>query len=95
MKKQELIAAVHQRANENRKVNKADTEAVVEALFSTIKQAFVDGEEVRVVGFGVFSTHMTKERSGRNPNTGEALVIPAHKEVRFKAASVIKDAINA
>ena len=50
--------------------------------------------EVRVVGFGTFSTAQRKATTGRNPRTGEAIQIPASTQPKFKAGKGLKDAVN-
>ena len=51
-------------------------------------------QEVRLVGFGTFSTSKRKAGKGRNPRTGEEIKIPASTTVRFKAGKGLKDAVN-
>ncbi|MEE3000080.1 MAG: HU family DNA-binding protein, partial [Pseudomonadota bacterium] len=50
--------------------------------------------EVRVVGFGTFSTSQRKATTGRNPRTGEAIHIPASTQPKFKAGKGLKEAVN-
>ena len=80
MNKAELVAAIAEKAL------KAFEEVVTETLAA-------DGK-VQLVGFGTFDVAERAAREGRNPQTGEAMPIPASKAPRFKAGKALKDAIN-
>ena len=90
MNKAELINAVAAAAD----VSKKDAEAVIVATVDAITQALSEGERVQLVGFGSFEVKARAERLGRNPQTGEAVAIPASKSPVFKAAKSLKDAVN-
>ena len=51
------------------------------------------GEEVRLVGFGVFEARSRKVKEGRNPKTGEVVIIPAKTVPVFKAGNTFKEAV--
>lgn len=63
----------------------AGTKAIVDDLFDLIGTTIGKGEKVSILGFGTFGIVEKQARSGRNPQTGEAMTIPAHKAVKFKA----------
>ena len=67
---------------------------VLEAAFGFISDTLAGGDRVQVAGFGTFNISERAERQGRNPQTGEAMTIPASKGVRFKAGKQLKDAVN-
>ncbi|QTD57289.1 HU family DNA-binding protein [Parasphingorhabdus cellanae] len=90
MNKQELVDQVSEQSG----LSKTDAGKTVDALVDTISGALKKGEEVRLVGFGTFSTSKRKASTGRNPQTGEAIKIPASTQARFKAGKGLKDAIN-
>lgn len=92
MKQSEFFAAVENRlADEEReRRSHADVERAIRATFDVIKEAMVNGDEVRVSGFGTFCTRNTKERQGRNPSTGEAITIPASRVVRLSVSDGFK-----
>lgn len=92
MKQSEFFAAVENRlADEEReRRSHADVERAIRATFDVIKEAMVNGDEVRVSGFGTFCTRNTKERQGRNPATGEAITIPASRVVRLSVSDGFK-----
>ena len=67
---------------------------LVEALFNIIKQTLESGEAVLISGFGKWSVRAKRERRGRNPQTGEALMLAPRKVVSFKGSSVFKHKLN-
>jgi len=87
MNKNELIAAVAERAN----LTKKDSEAAVSAMLEVITDALCDGDKVQLVGFGSFEVKKREARVGRNPKTKEAIEIPATKVPVFKAGKLLKD----
>ena len=89
MNKNELIAAVAERAN----LTKKDSEAAVSAMLEVITDALCDGDKVQLVGFGSFEVKKREARVGRNPKTKEAIEIPATKVPVFKAGKLLKDSI--
>ena len=90
MNKAELIDAVAGKAD----LSKADATDAVDAVLSCITSALKAGDQVALVGFGTFSVKHREERTGRNPRTGEPLVIPATNQPTFKAGKALKDAVN-
>jgi len=71
-------------------LNKRESKDFVESYFSTISDTLITGEEVKLTGFGNFSLRDKKERTGRNPKTGEEAVIHARRVVTFKAGQKLK-----
>ncbi len=90
MNKQDLIAAVADAAS----LSKNDATAAVDATLDVITETLAGGGEVRLVGFGTFSTSQRAASTGRNPRTGEAIQIPASTQAKFKAGKAMKDAVN-
>lgn len=92
MNKAELIEKVAEKA----KISRKDASLAVDAIFSSIEEALVAGDNVRLIGFGTFETRERKARMGRNPqNPGEMVEIPAAKAPAFKAGKALKDVVNA
>ena len=89
MNKSELISDVASKAN----MTKKDVEKVMSALFSSIEEALKNQEKVQLVGFGTFEVRDRKARTGRNPQTGEEIKIPASRVPAFKAGKTLKDAV--
>ncbi|ACL18204.1 nucleoid protein Hbs [Desulfitobacterium sp. LBE] len=90
MNKADLVAAVAEKAE----VSKKDAEKAVNAVFASIEEALAKNEKVQLVGFGTFEVKDRAERTGRNPQTKEAIVIPASKVPGFKAGKALKDAVQ-
>jgi DNA-binding protein HU-beta len=90
MNKQDLIAAVAEKTD----LPKAKAGDVIDEVIDAITKALKKKQEVRLVGFGTFSTSKRKAGKGRNPRTGEEIKIPATTTVRFKAGKQLKDAVN-
>ena len=72
-----------------------DIGVVIDATIETIKETLANGEKIQLVGFGTFEVSERAERMGRNPKTGEEIVIPASKSPKFKAGKAFKDEVNA
>lgn len=91
MNKSDLVATVATAAG----LAKADADKAVDGVFDAITAALKDGDEVRLVGFGVFSVSERAAKEGRNPRTGEKIAIAASKQPKFSAGKGLKDAVNA
>ena len=75
------------------KITKAQAKALVDGVFTAIRDAAVKGEEVSLPGFGKFKVQDKPARTGRNPRTGEAVNIVATKKLAFQPAKALKDAL--
>jgi len=90
MNKTQLIEAVAAKAE----IKKKDAEVAVNAVIAAIEDALKAGDKVQLVGFGTFEVKERGARTGRNPQTGEAIEIAASKHPAFTAGKAFKDAIN-
>lgn len=90
MNKADLVAAVAEKVE----VSKKDAEKAVNAVFASIEEALAKNDKVQLVGFGTFEVKDRAERTGRNPQTKETIVIPASKVPGFKAGKALKDAVQ-
>ena len=90
MNKTELVANVAEKAG----LTKKDAEKEVNALFSSIEEALVKKDKVQMIGFGTFEVKARAARTGRNPQTGDEIKIPASKNPVFKAGKALKEAVN-
>ena len=61
---------------------------------SSVMSALGEGNEVSLIGFGNFSVSKVTARTGRNPQTGAVVQIPAYNQPRFKVGKKMKDAVN-
>lgn len=86
MNKSQLISAVA----EQTAVSKNDVKKVFDSLFELAEKQLQDGDKVVISGFGVFSTAQVSERAGRNPRTGEKVLIPSRRVVRFRSSMDIE-----
>lgn len=91
MNKAELIEKVAEGAGLSKADAKRALDAFIDATTGELKKK--DGR-VSLVGFGSFSVSKRAARSGRNPQTGASIKIPAKNVVRFKAGSDLSDAVN-
>ncbi len=74
---------------------KKDSEEAINAVVKVITNALVAGEKLSIVGFGTFEVVERAVREGRNPQTGESLMIKACKTPKFKPGKAFKELINA
>ena len=90
MNKSELIAKIAEKSGLNQK----DAGKALDGLTQAVSDALANGEDVTLVGFGTFSVKERAARTGRNPQTGEEIQIPAKKAPIFKAGKAFKDAVK-
>lgn len=90
MNKSELITAAADAAE----MSKTDMGKALDALIETITDAVASGDKVSVSGFGNFERRERASRTGRNPQTGEEITVPASKSPAFKPGKAFKDAVN-
>jgi DNA-binding protein HU-beta len=90
MNKAELIDIVATKAD----TSKVAAATVVAAAIEAISDALAKGESVQFIGFGTFSVQDRQARTGRNPQTGKEMKIPAKKVVRFKPGAALSAAAN-
>lgn len=83
----EAIAAEHG-------LTKTDARTYVDAVFTAIANAAVNGNEVSLNGFGKFKIKDSPAREGRNPSTGQTIQIAASKKLTFTPAKAVKDQLN-
>lgn len=95
MNKAELIKVVAEKAE----FAKPDAEKAVKAVFEAIFETLQNGTDVKIAGFGNFKVAVSParaEREGRNPSTGEKMIIkakPESKKVKFAPAKPLKEAV--
>ncbi|GAB7387208.1 HU family DNA-binding protein [Bacillaceae bacterium] len=75
-------------------LSKKDVETVVNGFLEEITAALAAGDKVQFVGFGTFETRTRASRTGRNPQTGETIVIPEAKVPAFRAGNKLKEAVK-
>jgi DNA-binding protein HU-beta len=88
--KAELIDEVSAKAG----LGRAETERTLGAFFEVVVAKAKSGEKVAWPGFGSFSTVHRKARTGRNPQTGAAMDVPASTAMKFSQSSALKSHLN-
>jgi integration host factor subunit alpha len=73
---------------------KTQSSQLVDTLFEIIRETLESGEDVLISGFGKFTVRKKQERRGRNPKTGDALILAARKVVTFQHARALKKKLN-
>ena len=86
MNKTELVAAIAEKTG----LTKKDAEGAVKAFTDTVAEQLKAGDKIQLVGFGTFEVAERAARTGKNPQTGEAINIPASKAPKFKAGKALK-----
>jgi DNA-binding protein HU-beta len=94
MNKTDLVATLAERAS----LNKVDAAKLVDTLFDPssgiIAQTLKQGQKVQISGFGTFESRRRKGRTGRNPRTGEEIMIPPSTTASFRAGKALKDTVG-
>ncbi len=90
MTKAELVEFIAEKAD----LTKADANRALDAMMEGITKGLKSDGKVTLVGFGTFTAKKRDARTGRNPQTGEAVKIAARVVPGFKAGSKLKDALN-
>jgi len=75
-------------------ISKTQSSALVESFFESIKGTLESGENIMISGFGKFSVQNKNERRGRNPQTGESIMIEPRKVVTFTCSGKLRDKMN-
>jgi DNA-binding protein HU-beta len=88
--KADLVNAIAEKAG----LSKVDAEKALKAFTEAVTKTLKKGDKVALVGFGTFSVGKRAARTGKNPQTGKAIKIPAAKVPKFKAGKALKDTVN-
>ena len=73
---------------------KNHSSVIVETLLEIMKKSLESGDDVLISGFGKFCVKDKKERKGRNPSTGEKMILEPRRVVTFKCSGRLRDRIN-
>lgn len=90
MNRNQLVSNIAEKSG----LTKKDVETVVTGLVEEITDALKRGEKVQFVGFGTFETRERASRSGRNPQTGETIQIPATVVPAFRPGNKLKETVK-
>ena len=91
MTKADIVQAVYTQLGGFSKKESAD---LVDLVFETMKETLGRGEKIKISGFGNFVLRDKRQRQGRNPQTGDPIVITARRVLNFKASQLLKQALN-
>jgi len=90
MTKADLVELIYERVGYSKK----EAGAVVEEIFAIIRDGLCEGGKVKISGFGSFVVNQKQSRRGRNPQTGEPIIIDSRRVLSFKASQVLKELVN-
>jgi len=88
--KADLVNAIAEKTG----FSKTDSEKALKAFIESVTTTLKQGDKVALVGFGTFLVGERAARTGKNPQTGAKIKIPAAKSPKFKAGKALKDAVN-
>ncbi|HET9954477.1 MAG TPA: integration host factor subunit alpha [Polyangiaceae bacterium] len=91
MTKADIVQAIYTRLGGFSKKEAAD---LVDLVFETMKETLGRGEKIKISGFGNFVLRDKRQRQGRNPQTGDPIVITERRVLNFKASQLLKQALN-
>lgn len=87
MNKAEIVAAIADQVN----LTKREAETAYDTMVDAVVNALIEEDKVILSGLGIFEVKEKAARAGRNPKTGEEILIPAKKAVVFKPAKTLKE----
>lgn len=90
MNKSELVKSIADKSG----LTESQATQALNSLTETISETLVKGVEITLVGFGTFKVTERQAKTGRNPQTGETIQIPAKKAPVFKAGKALKAAVQ-
>ncbi len=90
MNKAELVEEVSGEVG----LSKRETQKAIDTIIGTIRDTLAAGEKVTLVGFGTFGVRQRMARTGRNPQTGATLQIPAKRVAKFLPGKTLKEKIG-
>jgi DNA-binding protein HU-beta len=90
MNKAQLIDAIASESG----LTKADAKKALDAFIKSTTDTLKSGGRVALIGFGSFGVTEKSAKTGRNPQTGNEITIPAKKVVKFKASSQLQDSVH-
>ena len=90
MTKAEIVEQIYERVG----FSKKEAAELVEKVFQIIKETLSEGEKVKISGFGNFVVRQKNARKGRNPQTGEEILLEARRVLTFKPSLVLKNILN-
>jgi integration host factor subunit alpha len=90
MTKADIVERIYEKVG----FSKKEATEVVESIFELVKHRLERGEKVKISGFGNFVVNEKRPRKGRNPQTGDEIIISGRRVLTFKASQVLKKTMN-
>jgi integration host factor subunit alpha len=90
LKKEDIISHVYNLAD----MTKGESKQAVETLFEIMKETLECGEDVKISGFGKFQVKQKRVRRGRNPRTGQDMLLRERRILVFRTSPVLREKIN-
>jgi integration host factor subunit alpha len=90
MTKAEIVEQIYERVG----FSKKEAAELVEKVFEIVKETLAEGEKVKISGFGNFVVREKNARKGRNPQTGQEILLDARRVLTFKPSLVLKNVLN-
>ncbi|ABB31651.1 MULTISPECIES: integration host factor subunit alpha [Geobacter] len=90
MTKADIVEQIYEKVG----FSKKESAELVERVFGLIKETLENGEKIKIAGFGNFVVKEKADRRGRNPQTGDEIIISARRILTFKPSQVLKSSIN-
>ena len=95
MTKRDIVEFVHDRLEMKGGFHtRRDVTQIVDDVFEVLKETLARGEELKVSGFGNFVVRDKRERPGRDPQTGEEIIIEARRVLTFRPSQKLKEVLN-
>ena len=91
MTKADIVENIYEKVG----LSKEESARIVELVLELLKETLVEGERVKISGFGNFVVRQKRSRRGRNPQTGEEIEISARRVLTFKSSPILKKVLNA
>jgi integration host factor subunit alpha len=90
MQKKDIAQRIHQEAG----ISEKDAATLLDWFFELLKTTLQQGESLNIAKFGVFTVRSKSARRGRNPRTGEDIIITPRRVVVFRASAQLKTAVS-
>ena len=90
MTKKDFVEKISEKTN----ITKKEAAEFTDAFLNTLTEAFAESDGVNFIGFGKFEVRNRAERKGKNPKTGEVILIPAYKAPVFTPSKSLKEIAN-
>ena len=90
MTKADIVENIYEKVG----LSKEESARIVELVLELLKETLVEGERIKISGFGNFVVRKKRSRRGRNPQTGEEIEISARRVLTFKSSPILKKVLN-